>query len=277
MQGIYLKDYGLQFVKTCFSLYADKLLFVGIFFACILFLLTRHKNTEKQIATYILFLFVTIFNPILVNIFFRFVDMDEVYYRFFWLLPINFLIAYFCISLSDSVSGIWKKIGFYAICISLIGFLGVPVISKDSLTNLPDNLYKVSDEVLEISEYIHQNSEEDAPTVAIDSSLLMVIRQYDPSLMLSTLRDFSLCWNGSPQFQFGQNSPRYPTQKALMDVLYGGNTENTDAFIAAIQDTQTDYLVFSKAVPIQEYLSSLGISYVAETEAYLIYNCQSLL
>lgn len=276
MQGIYLKDYGLQFVKTCFSLYSENLLFVGIFFVGLLFLLTREKNMEKQIAIYSLFLFATILNPILVNIFFRYVDMDEVYYRFFWLLPINLVIAYLFIRLADRCSSIWKKLSFYAICICIVGLLGVPVITTGDLTSLPDNLYKVPDDVLEISEYIHADSEEDSPTLAVDNGLLMIIRQYDPSLKLSILRDFSLCWNGIPQFQYKRESAKYPTQEALMNVLYGGNTEDTDAFIQAIQDTQTDYLVFSKVVPIQEYLTSLGATYVAETESYLIYCSQNL-
>lgn len=277
MQGVYLAEYGLRFVKTCFSLYSDKILFTGIFFVCILFFLSRQNKLEKQISIYTLFLFLTIFNPILVNLFFRYVDMDEVYYRFFWLLPINFVIAYFCISLADQLSRYWKKLGYYAVCICTIVFLGAPMISSDSLISLPENLYKVSDEVLEISEYIHQDSDEESPTLAIDSSLLMVIRQYDPSLVLSTLRDYALCWNGSPQFQYKREYTKYLTQKALMDVLYSGITEDTDGFIQAIKDTQTDYLVFAKTIPILDYLTSLGITYVAETESYLIYNCQILL
>ena len=38
MQGIYLSDLGLKFVKTCFTHYSGSILFIGIFFAGILLL-----------------------------------------------------------------------------------------------------------------------------------------------------------------------------------------------------------------------------------------------
>lgn len=272
MQGIYLSDLGLKFVKTCFTHYSGSILFIGIFFAGILLFLTRKNQPEKCIATYTIFLFLTIFNPVLVNIFFRYVSMDEVYYRFFWLLPINLVIAYLFVTFSDWFLVRRKKLAAFAGCVCIVIFLGSPVITASDLLNLPDNLYKISDEVLEISEFIHADTDEGNPKVAISSDLLMVIRQYDASLFMTLNRDYALCWNGHPQFQYLQEQSDYSEKKAIMDVLYAGNTTDTDSFIAAIESTETDYLIFSKSISIQEYLKFLGITYVTETNGYYIYN-----
>lgn len=94
MQGIYLEELGLNFVKTCFTTYNGNIFLIGIFFAAVLLFLFKSKNVEQYISIYTIFLFLTIFNPIPAQIVFGYFGMDEVYYRFFWLLPINIVIAY---------------------------------------------------------------------------------------------------------------------------------------------------------------------------------------
>lgn len=272
MQGILIEDLGIDFVKTCLTHYVGDVLFIGIFFAGILLFLTKKDQLQKYISTYTIFLFLTIFNPILVKVVLGPLGQDEVYYRFFWLLPVNLVIAYLFTHFTTIFSSKVKKVAVLCVCVGIVLYLGSPVIYARTLLNFPDNLYKVSDEVLEISEYIHEDSDEENPRIAIDSNLLMVIRQYDASLQLTLERDYVLCWQGHAQFQSKQKKADYQQQKAIMDVIYGGDTSNTYEFINAIQETETDYLVFSKSIQLYEYLVSLGMEHLVETDNYVIYN-----
>lgn len=271
MQGIYLEELGLKFVKTCLSTYLGELYFFGIFIACIILFITHTNKTQKYISIYTFFLFSTIFNPFLVKIVFGYFGMDEVYYRFFWLLPINIIVAYlgtYCIS---KFSGYAKKAIMAMAIFCIVLLMGNPSISPSTLLTMPDNLYKVSDEILEISECIHQSSDEKNPSVAVAPDLIMTIRQYDASLQLTLYRDIVLCWQGMSLFQEWATNDLYQLQKPIMDVIYGGDTSNPEAFQQSMASTSTQYLVFSKDIDIQAFLQELGAQYIAETTSYVIY------
>ncbi len=56
--------------------------------------------------------------------------------------------------------------------------------------SMPDNLFKVPDSLLEICNIIHRDSEDENPKiVAPDTTIHMLIRQYDPSLLLTIDRN----------------------------------------------------------------------------------------
>ena len=274
MQDVYLEQLGLHFVKTCLTTYLGKVYFFGIFIASIFLFSLYKKNKLRYFTLYTLFLFCTIFNPFLVKLIFGYFDQDEVYYSFFWLLPINIIVSFLFVVFIDSISGYLKKFFLTLSLVCVILFLGTPVINFSSFLSLPDNLYKVPDETLEISEYIHQDATIESPRVAIAPDLLMTIRQYDASLTLTLERDRVLCWQGAPAFQDLQDDYWFQLQKPIMDVIYGGDTSNSDAFSNAIVSTGTHYVVYSKTVDIQDFLSSLGARYVAETDNYIIFRVQ---
>ncbi len=266
-----LNNININFVKNWFTQYNGNLYFCSIFFIVIILFLVKGKTYKKYISVYTIFLFFTVFNPLLAYIVFDFFGVSDEYYRFFWLLPINIIVAYFFIQITNSAKTRISKIGICLICLCLIFLFGKPVKKVSEIIDIPDNLYKVSDEVLEISEFIHAASDDNTPHVAAAHDLLMVLRQYDPSLQLTLNRDYALCWLGSPGFQYLASSDYYKPQGAIMDVIYGGYTAEPESFLTGISSTQTQYLVYSKSVSIQEYLVSLGLKYVAETKNYIIY------
>ena len=104
MQDVYLEQLGLHFVKTCLTTYLGKVYFFGIFIASIFLFSLYKKNKLRYFTLYTLFLFCTIFNPFLVKLIFGYFDQDEVYYRFFWLLPINIIVSFLFVVFIDSIS-----------------------------------------------------------------------------------------------------------------------------------------------------------------------------
>lgn len=271
MQGIYLNDLGLKFVKTCFVNYWGQIYFFGVFVVAILWFFIARKHRLKYFSLYTFFLLLTIYNPVLVNVFFKHFDQDSVYYRFFWLLPVNLVIAYLITYVINQISNHTKKAITLCVIICAVVLLGSPVKYFSSLLKLPDNLYKVSDDLLEISEYIHQDTDTPNPRVAVSADLLMTVRQYDPTISLTINRDSALCWQGLPDFQYLLGSNLYSSEKPIMDVIYGGDTSDSEAFSSSMASTATQYLVFSKTIDIQPFLHSLNYQYIADTENYIIY------
>lgn len=271
MQGIYLKELGLKFVTTCLSKYWEGIYFLGFFIVGILWLLFQKGKAKKMMSVYVIFLVCTAFNPILVKYFLEPFQMDDVYYRFFWLLPVSILLGYFCTLGISYFNQYGMKVLIGAGCVFLIFMAGKPIKDVPSVFAMPDNLYKVSDDVLEISEYVHQDASEENPRIAVAPEILMTIRQYDASIYLTLDRDMVLCWQGSPNFQIWTRSRKYQKEKAIMDVLYTGDLSNPEAFHEAIEYTSTEYLVFSKNVDIQSFLQQNGFQFLAETDDYFLY------
>lgn len=268
----------LNFLESCFGFVEhqfvrqwDGLQFFGIYAAAMIFFLTQKKYITKCFSVYTIFLFATVFNPIPAKIVFSYFDMEIVYYRFFWLLPINIILAYAFIQLIHNSSGKVLKAAVLALSVFAIIILGEPIFDGDDFFTPPENLYKVSDEVLVISDYIHLDNEKETPRVAPHSDLLMVLRQYDASLQLTLSRDLVLCWQGADMFQSAQSHPYYTYQDSIMDVLYAGDTSNPGAFLFALEKTQTEYLVYSKGVDIQDFLDEMNMIYVGDTANYVIY------
>jgi len=271
MQGVYLAEHGLAFVKTCFQLYSGQILFVSAFFVLIIMLLSQKYQTAQFFSLYTLFLILTIFNPIAVKLVFGSLGMDNVYYRFFWLLPINIVIAYGIVWLISTQKKRLFSFGMAILCMGMIVFLGQPVVKKEMILDVPDNLYMVSDEVLEVSEHLHQYSEDETPKAAVSDELLMVIRQYDASIELSVQRDYLLAWRGMPDFQWIKRRSDYSEQEIIMKTIYAGDITEPDKFLTALNNTETQFVVVAKSVGIHEFLISLDMEYTAETESYIIY------
>ena len=206
MQGIYIQDLGLSFVKTCLTMYWEELCFFGIYIVAIIFLLYSKKRELKMLSIYTVFLFLTIFNPVLIKYIYSLFHMDDVYYRFFWLLPVSILLAYGCIDLIEKGTSLFQKSLLCIAVICVILLTGSPVKYWKSAIDFPDNLYKVPNEVIEVSEAIHQNATENEPNIAVAFDLLLTLRQFDASIHL-TLTVILLCAGmDSPIFNISPNS-----------------------------------------------------------------------
>ncbi|RGF13510.1 hypothetical protein DW177_12210 [Blautia sp. AM16-16B] len=273
MQGTFIENLGLSFVKTCLMTYWGNICYFGVYLICLIYLYAKYKKETEMFSVYTVFLFATIYNPVLVKYIFRYFNMDDVYYRFFWLLPVTYIMAFTSTKIVKCEQHVIRKIIFGIGIIYVLVFTGIPVKSIQDICRIPDNLYCVSNDVIEISKYIHKDTERKNIHLAVSNDLVMTIRQYDASLLLTLNRDFVLCWEGAENFQSLADSEVYPQQKAIMDVIYAGNTTNPEGFLEAIQETYTNYLVVSKSIDIDIFLRSNRFENIGETENYRIYKC----
>lgn len=273
MPGITIEEFGFTFILEALEAYwGDALLFFLLFLAAVLSMLLFRRKDGSGIFVCVFFCFLfTIYNPILVRFLVQLLDMETVYYRLFWLLPVTIVLAWYAVHLCSLPRYRWARILLAAGCAALILLGGQPLESVWHPA-LPDNIYKVSDDLVDACSIIHRDSEEEQPTVVFDTNMNMVARQYDPSLLLALDRNAVLYRAGSQTIsEINEDSVYYRGQKALMDVAFYGEEIPMRQFLAGLRWREVDYLVVPLNNPLHSYIQEAGCVPVGETEKYVVY------
>ncbi len=271
---IQVSEYGLNFVIECFRRFQDE----GVFFlffaiAIVLLIVSVKKKWKKGFLFYILMLFMTVFNPLIVTPVIEWLDFDDEYYRLIWLLPVTILLAWMAVSVSERMKRWWMKAAAYVIFFLILAFPGKSILDKG--LERSENLYKIPDEVIEICDVLHTDSGEDELRAAMDFSLIVLMGQYDPSIELTiTYNDYSfLEWQWETNDNFNEEYPPELTERLkIYRVLYLKDEEAMEGldFIRALWLTETEYVVMGKGSAVIDYLYDLNLEYIMDTDSYVV-------
>lgn len=276
MPGITVEKFGFSFILECLETYwGNAMLYFLLFLVSILVLLLIRKKNSSQIFLSIFFvLLLTVYNPLLVYFVIPKLGMETVYYRLFWLMPVTAVLAYSIVSVCTAFKYIAVQIPLLLLFGALILYFGQPLESAVH-PSLPDNIYKVPDDLIASCDIIHDDSSEEQPTVVFDVNLNMVARQYDPSILLALTRNAVLYRAGSQTVDpVDTSSSSYKAQKAIMDVLFYGEEIPMNRFQAGLRWRKVDYLVVPKNNPKLTFISESGCVPIGECDKYQIYRCE---
>lgn len=274
MQGIYLDELGYGFVKKCLELYWGSIPFLGLAIAIIFYMFLNKNDDNRFIKVYVTFLTFTIYNPVLIKIFWGFLNEDGTYYRMFWLLPVSLILAYGSTLFISKIKNGKKAIVYFVAFLWIITLVGAPQMKINELLNVPTNTLMVDENIIQISEIIHNDSNNTEVRIAAAPEVSRTIRQYDASFLITTDSDNILAWQGIPDRQYLIENESYRYKKAIMDTLYSGDCSNTDLFIQSLGLTGTEYLIYNKVLDIGGYFDDLGYRMVGSTDNYNIYSCK---
>lgn len=97
MGGINLNESGLDFVRQVFVTFGGNTTVLTLFLLSVLYLALKGKKEERYVfVTTAVFLAFTVYNPFAVKYILGKLGMVNVYYRFFWILPMVLTIGYAC-------------------------------------------------------------------------------------------------------------------------------------------------------------------------------------
>ena len=100
MGGINLNESGLDFVRQVFVTFGGNTTVLTLFLLSVLYLALKGKKEERYVfVTTAVFLAFTVYNPFAVKYILGKLGMVNVYYRFFWILPMVLTIGYACTKL----------------------------------------------------------------------------------------------------------------------------------------------------------------------------------
>jgi hypothetical protein len=212
----------------------------------LIFILAR-KNTEsrgKIMALYsVLILFGVIYNPVVAAVAAgRFMSEDvAAYMRIFYLLPLMSVIAY---AITEYYAEQWadkgrreKVTAAVIICITII--LSGQLYSKDMYVKA-DNIYKISQDALEISDIIQEDKTDDKARAVLPS-------------------DENIC---------------YGVRQYTDEIIVAGYTEEFDSnrsFKEYEESRDFSYVVIEKDSTMDSILEKNGYTRLGESDSYLVY------
>ncbi|MGN0314224.1 MAG: hypothetical protein ACI4EG_05485 [Fusicatenibacter sp.] len=273
MGNISLQEQGYRFVRSCFRAFGGNTDLLALFLLAFLFLAVKGKQKEKYIFVYsTVFLGVTVYNPLIVKPVIGKLGMTTVYYRFFWILPMVLLMAYCCVKLLDEIPKGKKRSGVMIALVLIIWISGDSVIS-DGIPKVPENQYKVADDLLNVCAAIHEDTEKEYPKAVFENEFNLFARQYDGSILLTLDRDIVLLSQGSTTVSTrGLSEEEIEDQNTIIGVIYQTDLSiDASRFMQALYDTETDYVVISAESPVREYVENAGCSFCRQTQEHIIY------
>ena len=191
---------------------------------------------------------IAIYNPVVILVLDKIVEMPERYVRVFWLLPIPLVLAYSAVKLSDISSRLKYRNFLKIIIIVLFIVFGKLVINRTEF-KMPDNWYKIPQEVVDICDLLPENVEK--YRIAADTSLSAYMKQY----------------NGNLRTLYGRRNVSYSTVYDLM--------QQTPLNIALITRYSRidgcECIIINKQKAWTQPMEDCGYELFAETIKYAIY------
>lgn len=265
-------ELGNAFVRTCFALFQGDGLFLYLTGACLAWLLVKRREGEKLFwRSYVLFLFLVIYNPFLIWRLVALLGLDDEYYRFLWLIPMTIVLAYSGSRLILDGKKKWRPVYLAGVILAIL-LCGKTIFSRS--WEWIENIYKIPDEVIEICEIIRADSPKEEPCVAADFDLDVLINQYAPDIdLILSYREIA-----SIRELEARGDDIDSAAKRLYYVLVAGEEYNywySEGYLDyALREGQVDYIVTARGNPAREYIAASQCRLIAELEEYCIFRVE---
>lgn len=273
MQGVSVAELGIKYLGEVLSRFNGGCIYPAIYFACIIFLCVKgSKRDFKIFVPMTLFLILTVYNPVFPLILSKFADINSEYYRFLWITPVIILVPYTITKLILYIKGNCGKNGnllIIALLTIMIIVSGGRFLYSVTKFEIAENIYKVPNELIEVSEKLHEISEDEYPKAYLEYEYNMQMRQFDPKILLTIDREdyiFAMTNPYSYEMIEDDNNPQFRILAALTRYQHVDMNRLCDAFDA----TGTEFIVLSKGSTMIDRLIERGLSVESETENHVI-------
>lgn len=254
------------------------------------FFIIGRKHLNLAFVYPLVFMGLTIFNPFLIVPLSEVIGLTERIRRLFWLLPINLVLAYAftCICTVPARKSYLtnppaptkqqrllngsRRLLAAVLCTAFIVLFGT---STKPYLLTPKNIYKTSNEILEISRLIEEDSIETSTTkkALFSSQQLLELRQYDPSiqgfLRRSDLLEFSINPKSKKQIKRVIKSAHQPHILALVS-RYGIRID-PEVFRASIERCHITYIIQEREYELGDYFTENGFELIGTAGIYEVY------
>ena len=235
---------------------------------------TGQGTNGKKAAAALLLSVVFVFNEIAYRIVGKITNATS-YYRFFWMLPILFFIAY---QITERLTGGNKRqivlaAAAFVACLSVGANL---FFLNRANINRPKNIYGLDPDAITIAEELmadwngEQNGHKELPTAAFDMYLEYQVRTYEPRILWGISRNAYLY-----QAQNGYDYKKYVRQQHMIAAVNEGIKKDSRTLRRSLDKSGVDYLVIRTAFDMDGYLSQISVLPIAQSENYTLYKVSS--
>ena len=269
MQGVNVFENGIGYLAQCLNKYTSGSGFLLLYALGLLYILARGSKEEKEIFLPGAFLsFLTIYNPLFPVVLDKIFDVSSEYYRFFWIAPVIVLVPFAIVKLFNEALLRKEKIKITAFVIAAFILSGHFVYAEGFM--VAQNIVKIPDELIEISQIIHEDDDKEYSKAYFEYNYNMEIRQYDPKMLLTVDREeylYAVAYSYTEDMIYDENAP----VNAILALLTRNQDVDSSVFIRALESTKTEYVVLSKGHPRESYVRKAGLVKIAETASHTIY------
>ncbi|HOO28312.1 MAG TPA: hypothetical protein PLU43_07590 [Lachnospiraceae bacterium] len=270
MQTLNVFEKGFGYLEACLAFYSENCIYFLLYIAAIAVIVLKGTKKEKQIfVPGAVLLLLTVYNPAAPVVLDKIFDVNSEYYRFFWIAPIIVLLPYMAAKLIMSGENKGQK-AVIALLLAAICVLGGNFLYENGYVSAA-NQYKMPEEMIQISELIHEDTAVEYPKAFLEYEYNMQMRQYDPKMLLTIDREDYLYAVSSPSYTDEMIADDKNPQFRLLAALVRYQQVDSDAFLAALDATGTEYVVLSADNPMAVYLKKAGLTVIGSTATHTIY------
>lgn len=229
------------------------------------------NSIGKKAAAALLFAVVFVFNEFAYRIVGKLTDTTT-YYRFFWMVPVLFLIAYELTVLiaSNNKGKMAAAAAVLAVC--LVSGSNFFFLNRQNL-NRPKNIYGLDPDAVTVAEQImadwDKSGSKEQPTAAFDMYLEYQVRTYEPRILWGISRKAYLY-----QAEHGYDHLKYTRQQPVIAAVNEGIQKNGARLRKCLDQIGIDYLVIRTVFDMDSYLSDLSVHPIALGENYTLYKVE---
>ena len=215
----------------------------------------------------------TVFNPVLISLLSKVINLEPRIRRIYWVLPVTLLISYIFLDLCIRIN---KKIINIVISIILsiiVVFAGTSVFSSIKIT---DNIYKIDSEIIDIADIVTNDCADENPVIIYSDLNLLQIREYDPAIKCALGR-YEL-WGWMPTIDSS-------TDSFVNEVIENGTNPmiialherfgfeiDEEIYLNALNSENVEYIICNKNESNNySYYENLGLVCIGETKLHKIY------
>ncbi len=268
MQGVNVFENGIGYLLKCLRLYSNGTGFFAMFILCVIFVAIKGtKEDRRMFMPPAAALLITVFNPFVPLVLDKIFDVSGEYYRLFWIAPVIVLVPYVLTKLVFDATT--KRETVIVASLAAAAFLlGGNYVYANGM-NVAENIYKIDDELIEISDIIHEDAGTEYSKAFFEYEYNMEIRQYDPKMLLCVDReDYIYAMNYSYTYEMLGDDTK-PVYKILALLVRNQKVDSED-LTDALEETKTGYVVITKGHPQTGFLKDAGLCVIGDTATHLV-------
>lgn len=223
----------------------------------LIFFLVKRKNilAKKLVVSCVIYL---LFIPIVYMVCSR-VDLASVTYRLLWVFPLSIIVAVLAVDIIEKSER--KKIALCLVILIEMLLLGNVALYADAW-KVPDNLYLLDDEIVQIGNLIENDSGGEMTIVVGELDFMGQIRQYSPRV----------CW-GYTNRKYMMNADESHTENAsyrIAGAIQNHYYPDGMSVIGDLEELAVDYIIIYRDNPFQNHLPEESYEIVGNTENYRV-------
>lgn len=225
-------------------------------------ILDRKNERSKQLLFSVIVFFISFpFLYILCN----YMGQEAETYRFLWLFPLSCIFAFLAVSICRKTA-FDKMVVAMTVCIMIL--LSGSVILVPNSIKMPENIYELDDEIIEIAEVITRECKGNDVRLIAPSQVMIQVRQYSGNLCWAyTGRGQMVMADEDGVIDSMKEDPQYRLALAVQQGIYiDENTLQGD-----LESILVDYVVLSNDSDFADHLSNDFLKLIGNTEYYSIY------